>query len=266
MDDNANLPTDNDDVEDAATARSLQPIPVSIEDALTVLTKGSITEEHGSIRWSSNHTFLLSVTLDAITVLAIYKPRRGERPLWDFPDGTLSLRERAAFLTSQQIGWQIVPPTVLRDGPRGFGSMQLFIDHDPNMTYFEFDNMMQPQLARMALFDAITNNADRKGGHCLKDAEGHLWGIDHGLTFNVAHKMRTVIWDFAGQRIPDALRTDLEGLCEVLGQPAHPYTTELCQLLANDEVSAFERRVEKLLKAGVYPRPGPGPNYPWPPV
>jgi len=269
VDENAQLPTPNDDTDapqDESAKRALQPVALSIEDALNVLTKGSITEEHGSIRWSSNHTFLLSVTLDAVTVLAIYKPRRGERPLWDFPDGTLSLRERASFLTSQQLGWQIVPPTVLRDGPRGFGSMQLFIDHDPNVTYFEFDSRMHSQLARLALFDTITNNADRKGGHCLKDADGHLWGIDHGLTFNVAHKLRTVIWDFAGQRLPDALRQDLETLCAILGQPAHPYTAELCQLLTNDEVSAFERRVEKLLKAGVYPRPGPGPNYPWPPV
>lgn len=270
MDDNTQLPQTQNDADDtpqdADDESRPQPIAVTMQDALNVLTKGDITEEHGSIRWSSNHTFLLSVTLDSLTLMVVYKPRRGERPLWDFPDGTLSLRERAAFLTSQQIGWQIVPPTVLRDGPRGFGSMQLFIDHDPNVTYFEFDDTMQPHLARMALFDVITNNADRKGGHCLKDGQGHLWGIDHGLTFNTAHKLRTVIWDFVGQQIPDALRQDLEALCETLGQPAHPYTSELCQLLNNDEMRAFERRIEKLLKAGVYPPPGPGPNYPWPPV
>jgi hypothetical protein len=240
--------------------------PITIERIEEILEKGVVSEEHGSIRWSSNYTFLLSVTHAEDTLLTVYKPRRGERPLWDFPDGTLSLRERAAFITSQALGWQIVPPTVLRDGPRGPGSFQFFVDHDPNHTYFEFDESLRPQVARLALFDVITNNADRKGGHCLLDSQGHVWGIDHGLTFNVAHKLRTVIWDFAGQQIPGTFLEDLETLRDAMCDESHIYTQELRTLLEHDELNAFQHRVERLLKARIYPRPGPGPNYPWPPV
>ncbi len=240
--------------------------PITIQRVLDILTDGEVSENHGMLRWSSNYTFLLSVSHDADSVMCIYKPRSGERPLWDFPDGTLALRERAAFLTSQALGWQIVPPTVIRDGPRGPGSMQFFVDHDPKYTYFEFSESLRPQLARLALFDAIVNNADRKGGHCLVDAQDHLWGIDHGLTFNVAHKLRTVIWDFTGQPIPDVLREDLERLCSETRSPDSAYRQQLERLLLPDEMRAYQRRIDRLLERGTYPTPGPGPNYPWPPV
>lgn len=267
---NLPLPSEPDDSElhaaDADPDADAPRIEVTMDDALNVLMRGDITEEHGTIRWSSNHTYLLTLALEGLALMAVYKPRRGERPLWDFPDGTLALRERAAFITSEALGWQIVPPTVLREGPRGLGSMQLFIDHDPNYTYFEFDPALRPQLARLAVFDVLVNNADRKGGHCLADSQNHVWGIDQGLTFNAAHKLRTVIWDFAGEPVPEPLLEDVRRLCDMLSEPANPYTMELCQLLNSDEMAAFERRVHRLIKSEVYPRPGPGPNYPWPPV
>lgn len=239
---------------------------VSIETALEVITNGSIEKEHGLLRWSSNYAFLLSLRLEDVEVTAVYKPQKGERPLWDFPDGTLCYREFASFLTSQELGWQIVPPTALREGARGIGTMQFFIDHDPEVNYFTFDESMHSQLMRIVVFDAIVNNADRKGGHCLLDARGHIWGIDHGITFNSAHKLRTVIWDFAGQPISERLVVDLERLCVALGDTKSAYHQQIHKLLAQGEIDAFQRRIDRLLDARKYPLPGPGPNYPWPPV
>jgi hypothetical protein len=242
-------------------------IAVTFERVLEVLEKGEVETEHGAIRWSSNYTFLLSVKHEDIEVMCVYKPRLGERPLWDFPDGTLCQRERASFLTSQELGWQLVPPTTLREGPRGLGSMQFYIDHDPDFNYFSFDeSFFKPQLARLALFDCIVNNADRKGGHCLVDHNNHIWGIDQGLTFNVAHKLRTVIWDFAGQHIPQMLLNDVQRLCEAINKRDSEYICTLQTLLSPQEIIAFEKRLERLIKSGRYPKPGPGPNYPWPPV
>lgn len=257
-------PANQEDHDDAPAPGGSTPL--TMEQALEVLEKGKVTEEHGAIRWSSNYTFLLSVTHEDTTVLCVYKPRRGERPLWDFPDGTLANRERASFLTSQELGWQIVPPTVLRDGPRGIGSMQLFIEHDPAYTYFEFDASLIPQVARLAIFDVLVNNADRKGGHCLVDSQNHLWGIDQGLTFNVAHKLRTVIWDFAGQAIPQMFLDDIERLCGTLSDRTSTYRQRMDELLNPDEIAAFDARIQRLLTRRVFPKPGAGPNYPWPPV
>lgn len=241
--------------------------PITAERALEVLEQGQIETEHGLMRYSSNYTFLVTVKLADVALMAIYKPQRGERPLWDFPDGTLCYRERAAFLTSQELGWDLVPPTALRDGPRGLGSLQFFVDHDPQMNYFTFDADLIPQLRVMALFDYVVNNADRKGGHCLLDAQGHLWGIDHGITFHALPKLRTVIWDFAGQPIPDQLLADLDTLCGKLADPQHPYQRRLSDLLSRAEIDAFHARIRKVLRACIFPEPGhSGPNYPWPPV
>jgi hypothetical protein len=241
-------------------------LPYPAGRILEILARGQIREEYGLLRWSSNYAFLIAITLDDATVSAVYKPRTGERPLWDFPDGTLCNREMAAFLTSEALGWQIVPPTVLREGPRGLGSMQFFIDHNPEINYFTFDAALRPQLERIAAFDVIVNNADRKGGHCLLDAAGHVWGIDHGITFHQAHKLRTVIWDYANCPVPEALLHDIERLLIVLTDPDSAYRRQLNALLAPGEITAARHRIEKLLKTRVYPAPGPGPNYPWPPV
>ncbi|MFW5692164.1 MAG: SCO1664 family protein [Chloroflexota bacterium] len=251
---------------EASDSDESQSIALTIDRVLEILETGTIDAEHGSIRWSSNYTFLTSVVKDDVSLMAVYKPQRGERPLWDFPDGTLCMRERAAFITSQALGWEVVPPTALREGPRGLGSVQFFIDHDPNYNYFAFDKALLPQLMRLAVFDVIINNADRKGGHCIVDSEDHLWGIDHGITFHSAHKLRTVIWNFAEQPIPDTYLDDLETLLIHLDDPQDPYTCELGRLLSPGEISAFKRRIRKLLDTRRYPIPGPGPNYPWPPV
>lgn len=250
----------------AGSDGSSTALPLPAARILDILATGQIDEEYGLLRWSSNYAFLIAIALDGASVSAVYKPRAGERPLWDFPDGTLCYREMASFLTSEQLGWQIVPPTVLREGARGLGSMQFFIDHDPAINYFTFDEAMQPQIERIAAFDVIVNNADRKGGHCLLDAAGHIWGIDHGITFHQANKLRTVIWDYATRPIPDTLLHDIERLLIALTDAECAYRRQMGALLATGEITAMRHRLERLLKTRTYPAPGPGPNYPWPPV
>jgi len=240
--------------------------PITITRLLEVLEKGKITVEHGLLNWSSNYTFLLSIAHEEITTTAVYKPQKGERPLWDFPDGTLCYREMAAFVTSNELKWNLVPPTVLRDGPHGLGSFQFYVDHDPEVNYFSFEQEVKPQLMRMVAFDHAVNNADRKGGHCLLDNQGHIWGIDHGITFHAAPKLRTVIWDFADQPMPEAILADLERLCRSLEDAASPYRQAMQKLLSAKEINAFQNRVRKLLECKAFPLPGSGPNYPWPPV
>lgn len=250
------------------TAKSLEdPFCLPFVDALTALQKGAVDSEVGLMRWGSNYTFLINIRYENTQFMGVYKPRQGERPLWDFPDGTLCNREVASYLTSEALGWRIVPPTILREGPRGIGSVQVFIDHDPEEHYFTFDKMLtQTQLQRMAAFDAVNNNADRKGGHCLIDKDGHIWGIDHGLTFNHAHKLRTVIWDYAGKPIPDDILADLESLCVRLDDKKDAYTRELDELLSDMEMRMIRVRLQRLISSKTYPLPGAGPNRPWPPV
>lgn len=241
-------------------------IPISSEHVLEVLQNGEVDNEYGMLRWSSNYAFLIDLVLNDVRLTAVYKPQRGERPLWDFPDGTLCYRETAAFLTSRQLGWEIVPPTVLREGPRGLGSVQFYIDHDPEMNYFTFGTEFAPQLMRISAFDHLINNADRKGGHCLLDSEGHIWGIDHGIAFNSVHKLRSVIWDFAGQPIPEDLLVSIGCLFDALDDPENDYNQSMRKLLSAQEMRAFQSRLRYILKHKRYPTPGPGPNYPWPPV
>jgi len=250
------------------TARALdEPARVPFDEALQVMEKGVMDDEVGLMRWGSNYTFLVNIALESLRLMAIYKPRMGEVPLWDFPDGTLCNRETAAYLTSKALGWGLAPPTFLRDGTRGIGSVQLFIDHNPEEHYFTFDrHRFRPQLERMAIFDAIINNADRKGGHCLLDDDDHLWGIDHGLTFNASEKLRTVIWDYSGLPIPRDILADLRLLCGRLGDGGDAYTRAMAALLSRPEMRMLHWRVERLAELGVFPRPGPGRNEPWPPV
>ncbi len=250
------------------TARALdEPVCIPLDEAADIIENGDMDDEVGLMRWGSNYTFLVNIIRADIRVLAIYKPRRGERPLWDFPDGSLCNRETAAYLTSLALGWGLVPPTFLRAGTRGIGSVQLFIDHDPEEHYYTFDKRrLSRQLERMAIFDAIANNADRKGGHCLVDEDRHLWGIDHGLTFNASEKLRTVIWDYAGMPIPTAIRADLERFCSRLADDRDSYTRDMGDLLSGIELRMLRLRVEQLLADGVFPLPGPGPNRPWPAV
>ncbi len=239
------------------TGGKLTPQSVDSARIMELLACGTIREEHGMLRWSSNYTFLVAVVAGDLQTMAVYKPQRGERPLWDFPDGTLCYREMAAFLVSETLGWQIVPPTVLRDGPRGLGSVQLYIQNNTDVNYFSLDEKAIPQLMRLAAFDYIINNADRKGGHCLLAADDHVWGIDHGIAFHTAPKLRTVVWDFAGQRVPDVLLADLERLCSLMEDLKSAERLHLDKLLADSEVHAFMARTRRLLQRREYPRPGP---------
>lgn len=246
---------------------SEQRITVTVERVMRALTRGDIVgNAQGKMRWSSNYTFLVAVCDEELELRAIYKPRQGERPLWDFPDGTLCQREYAAFLISEALGWRLVPPTVLRDGPRGVGSLQLYIDHDPEITYFNLGEAFNPQLQRMAAFDVITNNADRKGGHCLLGPGNKVWGIDHGICFHVAPKLRTVIWEYASQDIPSEMLTEMAALETQLQQNECDLMGQLRDLLGSQEIKALQGRLHKLLKNAKFPEPGYGPSYPWPPV
>jgi hypothetical protein len=241
-------------------------LPIDLTRVMQLLTMGTIQDEHGMLRCSSNYTFLVSVGDEELKTMAVYKPQRGERPLWDFPDGTLCHRETAAFVMSNALSWQIVPPTVLRSGPRGIGSLQLYIQNNPEINYFSLDETYVDQLQRIAAFDYVINNADRKGGHVLLGSDGHLWGIDHGIGFHAAPKLRTVIWDFAGKPIPDDLLSDIQRVYSEIEEVNSALRCEFDKLLADAEVNALLARMRRILQRREYPRPGPGPNYPWPPV
>ncbi len=239
-------------------------IGLTLDQVEDILDHGEIAEQ-GMLPWSSNYTFLVTVTHDEFTLPAVYKPRRGERPLWDFPQGTLCQRERAAYLVSTALNWIIVPPTVLRDGPRGLGSLQFYIDCDQELHYLTFREGHEEEGRRIALFDVLVNNADRKSGHCLLGYDGRVWAIDHGITFHAEPKLRTVIWDFAGERIAPDLLADLKRLQGAV-QPGQPLREELGRLLAAAELRALDRRLERLIAGAIYPDPGPGRHVPWPPV
>lgn len=247
-------------------------------DILQLLQTGTIDTE-GLLPWSSNYTFLVQICAEhpahgQLELEAVYKPRRGERPLWDFSQGTLCQRERAAFLVSEALEWQLVPPTVLRDGAHGFGSVQRFIEHDPERHYFTFegDPRYRDQLQKISLFDILINNADRKSGHVLLETAvddshpGRLWGIDHGISFHADYKLRTVIWEFVGQPIPADLQADLLKLSERFDADSDPLVADLTTLLSRQEVQALRRRTRQLMAQGTFPNPGPGRHYPWPPV
>lgn len=240
------------------------PSQVDIARALQLLEQGDFSQVHGRLTWSSNATFLASIADGELESLAIYKPRRGERPLWDFPAGTLCRREVAAFIISNALNWRLVPPTILRDGPSGPGMVQLFIEHDPEQHYFTLGPQYKPQLQCIALFDCIINNADRKGGHCLLDKQGHIWAIDHGVSFHTQPKLRSVIWEFAGERIPEQFLEDMQAFVECLAEDE--LNRVLLELLDDREVQALRKRSRALLENPVYPQPGPDMSYPWPPI
>ena len=257
---------------------------LSTADWLQLLQLGSLAVK-GVLPWSSNYSFLVDVCPNTAVrealphladhqlneVRAVYKPRRGERPLWDFAQGTLCQRERAAFLISQASGWNLIPPTVLRDGEHGPGSVQLFVEHDPEAHYFTFEGHsdFREALQKTVLLDIIINNADRKAGHVLieeQDDSDRIWLIDHGICFHTEYKLRTVIWEFAGEPIPPTLLTDLEKLSDKIATNEAGLRTELLQLLTQAEIEALQKRTSRTLNRGVFISPGPGRHYPWPPV
>lgn len=235
----------------------------TLDSILTLLSTGEI-EVVGQVTWSSNYTLLTQVKGAEGNIPAIYKPARGEAPLWDFPIGTLAARETAAYLTSHALGWDFVPPTVKRaDGPAGPGSMQLYIEVDHERNYFTMHESEKPKLHSVALFDILINNADRKGGHVLLDEHNKIWLIDHGVCFHTKYKLRTVIWDFIGDPIPEPLHADLQNFLDTLTN-----TDDCISLLKttinNEEIKALIQRGSSLLRQGTFPAPGPGRPYPWP--
>ena len=217
-------------------------------------------ELQGQFMLGSNYTFLVDVTHAGETIPAVYKPSRGEQPLWDFEENTLALREVAAYLVSEALGFGLVPYTAFReDGPYGPGSLQQYIEFDPNHHYFNFSDEEKEQLQPVALFDLLCNNADRKGSHVLFDADRKLWAIDHGLCFHAEDKLRTVIWDFAGEPIPDSLLSHLSRLSA--GR------ADLQRYLSPGEVTALQSRAEALLAGRVFPHPPEDRRaFPYPPL
>ncbi|WP_188271672.1 SCO1664 family protein [Streptomyces sp. CBMA152] len=270
-------------------------IPTGSLTAVDLLAKGELTVR-GQIREASNAVLYCSVSYEGHSAHCVYKPVAGERPLWDFPDGTLAQREVAAYEVCAALGWDLVPATVLRDGPYGEGMVQLWIevpDGDP-----EGDGLLalvdgeepgegwkavgladvgegrtallvhadDERLRRLAVLDAVINNGDRKGGHLLPTGDGHLYGIDHGVTFNVQDKLRTLLWGWAGEPLTDEAVGALTGLAAALA-PGEPLAARLAELITADEVEALRERVAALLAEGVHRSPsGEWPPIPWPPV
>jgi len=235
------------------------PAPLPDDEALEVL-RGAGMAGSKLIPWGSNYSFAVALEMpDERTQLAIYKPRAGEAPLYDFPDGTLYLREVAAYELSRWLGWDLVPPTVVRDGPHGIGSVQLYVEPDEPRDATRFWGANRPEIERMVLFDHIANNADRKIGHCLRDRRGKVWGIDHGLTFNRFPKLRTVLWQYVGEPISADLRRDLDRMV----RDAACLREKLAPYLDEGELDALFERARRFRDNGCYPPLNPRRNVPY---
>jgi uncharacterized repeat protein (TIGR03843 family) len=239
---------------------------IEIPIVINLLRFGEITIK-GEFAWGSNYTFLAEVGSDGDKILSVYKPSRGERPLYDFPPASLARREAAAYVVSEALGWELVPPTVFRKkAPIGPGSLQLYIEHDPEIHYFNLNEGNRQKLRPVVLFDLLINNADRKGSHLLFDIDNHLWLIDHGICFHTEDKLRTVIWDFAGEPIPDKLINDLQVFIQLL-DPSTSLFKDLRTLLAPQEIKALATRAEILITQKTFPPPDPNQrSFPWPPL
>jgi uncharacterized repeat protein (TIGR03843 family) len=238
-----------------------RPPPLTA-DQLPLLRDGELSVE-GRLIDASNATLYCTTTLDGVSATCVYKPVRGERPLWDFPDGTLAGREVATYLVNEATGWDLVPLTVLRDGPFGPGMCQLWVDVDETVDLTWLARSDHPDLQRMAVLDAVVNNADRKGGHLLPTTEGRVYGVDHGVCFSAEDKLRTLLWQWRGEPLTDEavdvlsrLRAGLEG----------DLATSLLAHLTRREVRRTVDRVDRLLASGVHPHPSEDwPAIPWPP-
>jgi len=249
---------------DRATAGDMD-IPDGERAALELLERGTL-EVEGRLIDASNATLYCAITGGGAEAKCVYKPVAGERPLWDFPSGTLAGREIAAYLVSQAAGWNIVPPTVMRDGPFGPGMCQLWIDLDPGIDLVALSRRSDHAgLREMAVFDAVVNNADRKIGHLLPVPDGHLYGCDHGVCFAEDYKLRTVLWQWRGKTLPRRCVESLRCLADDLA--AGWLAAELGKHLTRGEVNATRGRVERLLRHPVHPYPSEDwPAIPWPPV
>ncbi|MFD8888664.1 SCO1664 family protein [Streptomyces erythrochromogenes] len=266
-------------------------------DMEELLAKGELTVV-GRIREASNAVLLCTVTYGGASADCVYKPVKGERPLWDFPDGSLAQREVAAYLVSEATGWGLVPATVLRDGPYGEGMVQQWIEarqpqedspQEELLALVEGEEAGEgwkpvafaevgegrtallvhaddPRLRRLSVLDAVINNGDRKGGHLLPAPDGRIYGIDHGVTFHTEDKLRTLLWGWAGEPLPDEAREALAALAAELAEGA-PLATRLAELITAAELAAVRERVAHMLRTGTHPLPsGQWPSIPWPPV
>lgn len=249
----------DDDAADDSEGRE-QPAPLALDATLALLREAEFTASK-LIPWGSNYTFAVGLeAADGTEQLAIYKPEAGERPLYDFPRGTLYLREHASYLLSSWLGWDIVPPTVIRDGPHGIGSVQLYIEPKAERgDDHEFWEQRLCAIERLVLFDHVTNNADRKLTHCLLDRDDRVWGIDHGLTFNAVPKLRTVLWQFTDEPITPDLHADL---CRLQAEERE-VRQELREHLSRRELDALFKRARRLAEHGAYPRLDPYNNVPY---
>ncbi len=234
------------------------------EDVIEVLTHGKL-ELKAQFVLGSNYSFLAALEHKGRKLKAVYKPQKGGMPLYDFTAESLAAREAAAYILSEALGWDYVPPTVIRKrAPFGAGSLQQFIPHNPEENYFTFDETVRAGLMPVVIFDLIINNADRKGSHVLLDRKGNFKLIDHGLCFHAEPKLRTVIWDFSGQSIPEKIIFDLQLLLAKLTEP-NLLISGLSRLLQPDEIQALKRRIQYLLETPVFPLPDPERRpFPWP--
>jgi uncharacterized repeat protein (TIGR03843 family) len=230
-------------------------------DVASILKNGELIVT-GRLIDASNATLLAECTFQEVKVKCIYKPIAGERPLWDFPDGNLAHREYAAFVISELLGYNIVPLTILRDGPFGVGMVQEWIDIDESLDLANFFGTDDAQLRKMALFDAIINNTDRKIGHLLPHKDGSLFGCDHGVTFHEEDKLRTVLWQWAGDALSDKEIQSLNNLLEQIEKSAKD---KLMVLITENEHLALIRRIQELLRTKKFPLPSDDwPAIPWP--
>ena len=260
-------------VERTGVARNGAAVAGTLTDAWTVddsrvvqALRDAAVGELRPVYHASNYVFIVDLHHpEHGNGTGVYKPARGERPLHDFPYGTLHRREVAAYELSRLLGWDIVPPTVERHGPEGEGSMQLFIEHEPNEHYFVLrtEPRFDERFIRFAAFDLIANNADRKGGHLLRDPQDRIWGIDNGLCFHVHDKLRTVIWDHAGTPLPASLLADVERVRACVDDGAEP-AAALAECISDVERSALVRRCDALLSDPVLPEMYPWRCTPWP--
>ncbi|MEM7095545.1 MAG: SCO1664 family protein [Actinomycetota bacterium] len=246
-----------DESRQEAPIRERDPIPNEIGEK--ILAEGEV-EVLGQMPWSSNTTLLCDVRFEEHFVQAIYKPHRGERPLWDFPSG-LYKREVACYELAKAVGWDLVPPTVLIDGPVGMGSIQLFVPCDFTAHYLTLneEERFRPTFERLVAFDMVANSTDRKAGHVLLDRQDHIWAIDNGLSFHEEFKLRTVLWDYAGEPIPEEIVEDLQAL--VAGDTL---ADALGHLIDEDELEAADHRARILINEGRFPVDHSGRRWPWP--
>jgi len=237
---------------------------LTVDEAVHLLAHGELSVE-GRVMDASNATFYCAVTADGRSAACVYKPIAGERPLWDFPDGTLAEREVAAYEVSAASGWDVVPPTVYRDGPVGPGMVQLWVDVDETIDIGRFMRRRDVErLREIAVFDAVINNADRKGGHLLPLPSGQVFGVDHGVSFHVEDKLRTVLWQWAGARLTASATADLGRLRAALDASLGE---RLGELLTRREVRQTRLRIDRLLATRRHPEPsGDWPPVPWPPI